>query len=143
MDFNRVRLVAKREWLTRLRQRSFQITTIVQILFIVIGASVPTIVALFSDDDAAIADVLVVDRAGANIAERLAPYVVPGETAGLAGGGDTIELIGTGLTADEARTRVDEDEVDGALIVTRAENEDLSFTYVSDSGDADPIAQQL
>lgn len=143
MDLNRVRLVAKREWLTRLRQRSFQITTVVQVLFVAIGASVPTAIALFSDDDVAMDDVLIVDGTGADIAERLAPYIVPGETAGFANGGDTIELIATELTADEARTQVDEGDAAAALIVSRADNEDLAFTYVSDSGDSDSTAQQL
>jgi len=143
MDFNRMRLVAKREWLTRLRQRSFQITTVVQVLFVAIGASVPTIVALFSDDDGAMTDVLIVDETGANIADRLAPYIVPGDSAGFAGGGDTIELIGTELTAAEVVTQIDEGTVDAALIVSRSDNGDLSFTYVSDAGDSDSIAQQL
>ena len=40
-DLTRIGLIAKREWLTRLRQRSFQITTIVQVLFVVIGGCLP------------------------------------------------------------------------------------------------------
>ena len=62
-DLTRIGLIAKREWLTRLRQRSFQITTIVQVLFVVIGGRLPAMVARFSDDSVSTSTILVLDEA--------------------------------------------------------------------------------
>jgi ABC-2 type transport system permease protein len=140
IDFQRMWLVAKREWLTRLRQRSFQITTIVQIVFVVIAGCLPVIVARFSDDSPSTSTVLVVDEAGANIVERMAPYVAVGDTGD---GVDAVSLEASSLPADEARAEVDRGDADGALIVARDDGENLAFTFVNPSGDTDTTAQQI
>ena len=144
LDFKRIRLVARREWLSRLRQRSFQITTIVQVIFILLGASVPTAVAFFSDGDVGdTATVLVVDATNASIVDRLAPYVSGESAAGVLPELTAIELGKSSLTADEARQKVDDGDADAALIVTRHASQDLEFTYLSASGDNDASAQRI
>ncbi|MDQ3655728.1 MAG: ABC transporter permease [Chloroflexota bacterium] len=141
MDFERIKLVARREWWTRLRQRSFQVTTIVQILFVVIGACLPVIIAGFDDDDGPTASkVLVLDDTGAHVAERLAPYLAGG---GVETGVDVIALEQSVLAPDEARAQVDDGDADGALVVTRDANEDLAFTFVNQSGDSTATSQRV
>ena len=150
-DFNRIRLIAMREWTTRLRQRSFQITTIVQILFILIGASVPTIAAVFLSDDTGedASTILVLDQANASVVVRLAPYLATDEaeeTDGLAGvvpGQTAVQLRAASGTPDEIRAQVDEGEADGALIVTRNETQDLAFTFVNEDGTSGVEAQRI
>jgi ABC-2 type transport system permease protein len=143
IDFTRIGLIAKREWLTRLRQRSFQITTIVQVLFVVIGGSLPVIIARFSDDSVTTSTILVLDQADAGIAERMMPYVAPNGQNDLGDGIDQIVLEDSDATVDEAREEVDEGQVDGALIVTRDESQQLDFTLVNQSGDTTGTAQRI
>lgn len=141
MDFERIKLVARREWWTRLRQRSFQITTIVQILFVVAGACLPVIVAGFDDDTGpGTATVLVLDEADADMAARLEPYVAGG---GAGTGDDTITLEQSTLTADDARARVEAGDVDGALLVTRDGSGQLAFTFVNQSGGSTTTSQRI
>ena len=141
MDFERIKLVARREWWTRLRQRSFQVTTVVQILFVVIGACLPVIIAGFDDDDGPTASlVLVLDGSGARVAERLAPYLASG---GAGTGDDIIALEQSALAPDEARAQVDAGDVDGALLVTRDGNGNLAFTFVNQSGDMTATTQRV
>ncbi len=140
MDFERIKLVARREWWTRLRQRSFQVTTVVQILFVVIGACLPVIIAGFDDDDGPTASlVLVLDGSGARVAERLAPYLASGAETGV----DIIALEQSALALDEARAQVDDGDADGALLVTRDANRDLAFTFVNQSGDMTATSQRI
>ncbi len=143
LDLKRIRLIAVREWLTRLHQRSFQITTIVQVLFIVLGASLPTAVAFFSGDNAAdTPTVLVVDGANAGLVDRLAPYVAGQESPlGLAGG-TAIELQASGA-AEDARRTVDQGDADAALIVARTGAGDLDFSFVNTSGENDSVAERV
>jgi hypothetical protein len=116
-DLHRVRLVALREWTTRLRQRTFQITTIIQVLFLLVGASVPTVAAVFfSDEDGGdAASILVLDEANTGLVDRLPAYL----DADGAGEDAVIRVEAASGTADELRARVDDGDADGALIATR------------------------
>jgi len=143
-DLNRVRLVAMREWTTRLRQRTFQVTTIVQILFILIGASLPTIGAVFfSDDGDAAPTIVVLDQANASIVDRLAPYLFTDGSADAVSEDAAVKAQATSGTVEELRAQVNEGDVDGALIVTRNEVQDLTFTFVNADGTSDAGAQRI
>ncbi|HWV23588.1 MAG TPA: hypothetical protein VNZ58_05320, partial [Thermomicrobiales bacterium] len=125
IDFQRIALIAKREWTTRLKQRSFQITTVIQILVILVAALLPTIIAKFTGDNgtSSNAAVAVVDEANAGVAAGIAPY--------LQGNGDnlpTIDVNTDAASADAARTMVEDGDVDAALVATRAEDGSLAFT---------------
>jgi ABC-2 type transport system permease protein len=139
LDFRRVWLVARREWWTRLRQRSFIITTIAQILFVAIAGSLPVIIAAFSDGPST-SQVVILDQADAGVVERLAPYVTTPEDAD---DGDVVELVPSDLTVDEARNQVDAGDVDAALVVSRSQEGDLSFTYINPDGESNSLAQQV
>ena len=143
-DLERIRLIAMREWLSRLHQRSFQIVTIVQIVFIVLGASLPTAFAFFGDDDGRdAATVLVIDEANAGIVDRLTPYVTGDGATGVGDSLTAIELQASTASADDARKEVDDERADAALIVTRGGTGDLAFSYINRSGDNDADAQRI
>ncbi len=144
IDLKRIRLIAMREWLSRLHQRSFQVVTIVQILFIVLGASLPTAIAFFDDgDEGGTATVLVIDQANAGVIDRLAPYVTVDGTAGGPGGASAVTLEPRSIGAADARREVDDGTADAALIVTRNGAGDLDFAYINASGENDAAAQRL
>ena len=138
LELGRVQLIARREWSTRLRQRSFQVTTAIQVLVVLALALAPIIVARFAgDDDGGDATIIVVDRADAGVAQRLPPWLEgDGETL------ETIDVMTGGLTPDVARAMVDEGDVQGALIVTRGSDEALSFTLITGSGDESTTSSQ-
>ena len=83
---NRILLVAKREWRERIRQRSFRIVTLINIVIILIAASLPTVIAYFQDGTSDATTVAVVDDAGSGALQQLAPFVEFNST------GDAIEL---------------------------------------------------
>ena len=140
LNLHRVRLVARREWLTRLRQRSFQITTALQILFVVALAFLPTIagVIMGDEDTGGATTLLVVDEADAGIAARLEPYLA-GEHAGL----EPIDIQASAGTADAARGQVEDGTADAALIVTRDDGGQLGFSYLNGDGESDATAQRV
>lgn len=132
IDFDRTRLIAKREWLTRLKQRSFQITTIIQVLVVLAAALSPIIIARFVSDDADTgASVIVVDEVEAGVSDRLRPY--------LEGDGDaleTIEVRTDAANADDARSIVDNGDANAALIATRGDDGTLQFRLLTEDGDS-------
>ncbi len=140
LDLQRILLVARREWWTRLRQRSFVITTLVQVLFVAAAGALPVIVAAFSDDGPSTSRILVLDQADAGVADRLAPYVI---TPGDADDGDIVELVPSDLGVDDARGEVDDGNADAALVASRADDGGLAFTYINQDGESDSLSQQV
>jgi len=137
-DFSRIGLIARREWSTRLKQRSFQITTIIQILVVLIAALSPVIIARFFGDDTDDAStVVVVDQSDAGVADRLSPY--------LQGDGDALETIAVerAETPDAARSMVDDGDAESALIVTRDENSALAFSMITDDDWSSATVQRI
>lgn len=138
-DFSRIGLIAKREWTTRLKQRSFQITTVIQILVVLIAALSPVIIArFFGDETESGSSVVVVDQVDAGVADRLAPY--------LQGDGDTLETIAIKTDAedpDAARSMVDDGDADSALIVTRDQNDALAFSMITESDWSSATVQRI
>ncbi|MGC4193258.1 MAG: ABC transporter permease [Thermomicrobiales bacterium] len=141
MDVQRVWLVAKREWSTRFAQRSFRIVTLVQVLGILIGACLPTIVAKFAGDSTSVDHVIVVDQSDARVAERIAPlFAVKGDDASAT---NTVDVQASSDTPDAARQQVSDGKVDAALVVTHGSDGNLAFTYESKDGDTDALAQRI
>lgn len=140
IDLQRIALIAKREWTTRLKQRSFQVTTAIQILVILAAALLPVIIAKFTDggDGGSGAAIVVVDEAKAGVAQAVAPY--------LQGDGDSLETIAVKTDAaspDAARAMVDDGDVDAALIATRGEGDTLSFTLVTQESQSSVTVQRI
>lgn len=139
LELNRVWLVAKREWSTRLKQRSFQVTTVIQILVVLTLALAPVIIARFAGDDQGRGSMLVVvDETDAGVAERLAPWL-EGDGEAL----ETIAVMTSAGTAGATRALVNEGRAQSALIVTRGNDEALSFTLITGSGDPSSAVQRI
>src|SRR5687767_5113748 len=115
-DFERVWLVARREWLTRLRQRSFQVTTIVQLVIFIAAACIPTIASVLSDGDDSdeVVTVAVLDEAGGNVIDLLAPILaaeIPDQPR--------INLRSFDGSRDDLQARVDDGDFEAGLAVSR------------------------
>ena len=144
IDFKRVRLIAMREWWTRLRQRSFQLTTLFQVLLLLVGACIPAIIAIVSDDDGpSVSTILVIDQTDANVVDRLQPYVASSETTDTETNSDNVFLEASDADTEAARSEVDEGNVDGALIVTRVEADDLAFTFINETGESSAAVDRV
>lgn len=130
-DLGRVWLIAKREWTTRVKQRSFQVTTAIQLLVVLAAALSPIIIAVVTgdDDENGESSLVVVDQADAFVADRIGPY--------LQGDRDTVETIEvtTAESPDAARTMVEDGDADSALIAVRDEEDVLVFRLVTRDGD--------
>ncbi|MCC6705261.1 MAG: ABC transporter permease [Thermomicrobiales bacterium] len=132
---NRILLIARREWKERVRQRSFRVATLINLVVILIAASVPTVIAYFQDDTTGSTTVAVIDEAGVNAIEQLTPYV------SIDTSGDSIELRAADFAASEANQRVESGDVDAVLTVRRDADEQLAFEYVNEDGEFDATAR--
>lgn len=138
-DFPRIWLVAKREWFSRIRQRSFQITTIVQLVLFIVAACIPTIVSAFSDDNGnGSITIQVLDETGSSLVDKLGPYL-----AVEIEGQPTIDIVTATGTARDLQTTVENGDSTAGLIVTRDDSGALAFSYFSKSGDSDILAQRV
>jgi ABC-2 type transport system permease protein len=138
VDRRRIYLVARRELLTRLQQRSYRLTMLFQVIVVAVFACLPVIVAAFSDEGPSTSTVLVVNADGTDLATQLQPYIANGEV-----GSDTVVLVTSTESAQAVTQRVRDGDVEAALIATRDENQNLAFTYTNDGGDADTLSQQI
>ena len=139
-DWNRIRLIASREIRTRTATRSYRMSLIAQVVIVALVCLAPILIAKFTggDDGPSTSDVVVVDTAAANSVSLL-DTTLQSVTAD----SDTrFQLTEVG-SEDEARTQVENEDADFAIIVTEDEN-GLAFTILSESGDAqDSTAQML
>jgi ABC-2 type transport system permease protein len=134
---NRMSLVARREWRERIRQRSFRVVTLINIVIILIAASLPTVISYFQDGATETTTVAVVDRAGIGALQQLAPLVEISAT------GDTIQLTEATFPADRAGEQIDQGSVDSVLIIERNKSGALEFRYLNDDGELDSTAQVI
>jgi ABC-2 type transport system permease protein len=138
MDLRRILLVARRELVSRLQQRSYRLTMLFQVIVIAVFACLPVIIAAFSDDGPTTSTVLVVDADGTDLATQLQPYVANSEVSS-----DTVELVTTTESAEAVMQQVRDGDVEAALFATRDENQNLAFTYTNSDGVADTLSQQV
>lgn len=138
MDVHRILLVARRELFTRLRQRSYRLTMLFQVLVVVVAACLPVIIAAFDDGGVSTSKVLVVDTDGTDLATQLQPYVASSDDAS-----DRVEFVTSDGTIDEASQAVRDGDADAALIASRNDEGDLVFTYLNDDGEIDALSQQI
>jgi ABC-2 type transport system permease protein len=134
--------VARREYLFRLRGRAFRITTILLAVAVILFTMVPTFLSVLGIDDPpeiAVhvgADDLSSDPVAAIqvvlIAGSDPGAVLDGETPSPDDGEERAQVTRTD-DPDAARQQVRDEELDGLLLITRGEDGDLSFEYVSGS----------
>lgn len=141
-DWSRVWLVARREVMMRFRQRSYRITSIVQVVIVALVALAPVLVLKFLPDTvnggSDPGTVAVVDDADAMLSRRLPLYLaaMPGDAAPL-----EVRMVDS---ADEARSLVDNGDVEAALVATRGAGGEVALDLVTKNGDATTArAQQV
>jgi ABC-2 type transport system permease protein len=135
-DWGRVWLIAKRELMMRFKQRSYRMTTIVQVVIVALIALAPVLIAKFGpdggDDDTSTSTttVAVVDEADANLATTLPIYLdAMGEGAGLI----EVERVDS---VDEARQMIEDGDVDQALVASRNDDGSLVLDLINEDGSA-------
>ncbi|MDQ4044617.1 MAG: ABC transporter permease [Chloroflexota bacterium] len=136
MNLFRIRLVARREWLQKIRQRSFLIASIVQIVIVLGLILAPVLLsAVFDDDDAAAVDhVLVVNRTDQEgVVEDIREFVA---RAGLA---EQI-MIEAGAADTDPLAAIGDGRADGVLVVERDASGELVFAYINETGELDQTA---
>ncbi|MEJ7837777.1 MAG: ABC transporter permease [Thermomicrobiales bacterium] len=140
-DLQRVWLVAKREWFVRLKQRSFQITTLVQLIIFLAAASIPVISSAFGDDGGGNEDtvtVLVLDETGDSLVDPLAAGLsaeVPDQPR--------IVIESTSESREDVQQRIDDDDADAGLAIARNDAGALEFALFNESGDVDILTQRI
>jgi len=137
--FHRISLIARREWRSRVRERTFRVATGINLALILIAAFLPTIISYFADDSGShVSDVAVVDTAGVGAIEQLTPYVNTGTDDS-----DRISLTPASYTPEAAAVAVENDEADAVLTVDRQDDGQLRFTYTNHDGEFDTTAQRI
>lgn len=136
IDVASIKLIAMREWLQKVRERSFVIITAIQVAVVLALVLAPTVIsAMFGDDNSAerVAIVQVLDQSNNNdTVSALQDYVTRF--------GQQDQVAYAPATVDDPTKALDEDGVDGVLEVTRDGSGTLSFVYTSDDGDYDQAA---
>lgn len=139
-DFGRIWLIARREWLSRVRERAFRIATIFQIVLTLLAACLPTIISSFESDDAPDSVTIgVVNQAGVDLASQFEPYFTN------IGGDESTRysIVPLNIDASQAEQQVDSSGIDAVLVITRDQNDGLAFDYYNSDGDLDTVAQQV
>lgn len=139
-DWGRIRLIARRELLTRFRQRTYRVTLVIQLIVAALAALAPIGVAWFAGDElAGGSSVLVVDEADAGLAERLRSTL--GQETDLL---PAMAMRADASSAGDARQAVDNGDVDYAVIVTSDAGGGLAYELVTQDGStASADAQRL
>jgi ABC-2 type transport system permease protein len=138
--FGKIKLIALREYLTRVRQRSFQISTAIQLIGVLVLAFVPVIITAFSGSSTSTARIAVIDTSGANVVQQMRPYIERIEAGETADNG-AIALVSQSVSSDEARNEVKNGDLHAALFVERNAAGNLAFSYVNKDGTADSESQ--
>jgi ABC-2 type transport system permease protein len=130
--------VARREYVTRIRGRTFRISTLLLMLVAAAVVLLPTALdAIGVDDPATVA--VSVEADGLDVDETIATL-----DATLAGGAALQDGPPAAVTAtedaDAAADQVRSGELDGLLTIRR-EGDDLAFEYLSDAGPGSPTRQ--
>ncbi len=139
IDFRRILLIARREWLSRVRERTFRISTIVQLVLTLVAACLPTIIARFENNDSTERVAIgVINSASVDLATQFDPYFT-------ATGNDTTRytIEPLDIPASDAQHEVDTTGLDAALVIRRDEGGALAFDYVNGDGKLDAVAQRV
>ena len=133
--------VARREYLFRVRNRAFRITTILLALAVALVTLAPTIFALIGiDEPPRIAVAVEAENIASDPVSSL-EQVLTVAGSGPEGGHTDSENQPQVVRADDSGAAADEvraGDLDGLLTITRDADEELAFEYLSDAG---PMSQ--
>lgn len=135
-DFNRIKLIAKREMTIRFKQKAFRWTLIIQVVVALLAGFSPIFMSYFMDDVTGGGDVIVVDETNVGFADRMQANLgedIPGMPA--------LDIVNSTDGAEAARESVKDGDADVALIVTDADSV-LAYELVTEDGDASSLSAQ-
>lgn len=131
-DWKRIRLIAAREVKTRASMASFRWSLIIQVVIVALIAMSPIFIAKFTsgdDDGPTVRNVAVVNGSDIDAVAGLDTTLQL-----LATDSDTTWELSDASSEDEARTQLDNGDID-AVVVVQPEGEELAFTILTESGD--------
>lgn len=134
-DFNRIKLVAKREMTTRFKQKAYRWTLIIQVI-VALGAGFAPILMSYFMDDVVGGKVIVVDEANVGFADRMQANMgedIPGLTP--------LTIVNSTDGADAAGESVKDGDADVAVIVTESDGA-FAYELVTEDGDASGLTAQ-
>ncbi|MDQ2714300.1 MAG: ABC transporter permease [Chloroflexota bacterium] len=149
-------LIIEHEYKKRLTQRSFIISTIIILVLIVIGACVPTIIQYFTANSNSQTKVVVVNNAGsiAGMNDSALQHYVDSSLNGTASGQSTSAKAQFAVSTAPAgssnnlQKQVKDGTLDILLVLDRAPDQDVHFTYYThnsspDTSQVQTLASQL
>jgi ABC-2 type transport system permease protein len=132
-----IRLVAGREYANRVKARSFIVTTIILLVIVFLATFVPTLVQYISSRTAASTPVIVVNEAGpiAGLSDTaLALYIGAGLNGTASSSRPDFAVSSRSPNElDGLQSRVKQGNLDILLVLTRAADQSVRFTYASDA----------
>lgn len=137
-NFRRINLIARREVLTRFRQKAYKWTLVIQVLVAVLAGLSPIAISYFTGDSTGGGDVLVVDTADTNFAERLQANLID-DIPGL----PALEVVTHDGDAESAREAVKNGDADAAIVVTLPGDRLEYEIFTGDGGALDFTSQRV
>jgi ABC-2 type transport system permease protein len=136
-NLRNIRLIIGREYKNRVTQRSFIITSVILLVIVFLAAFVPTIVQLITTRTGSQTHVVVVNDAGsvAGMNETALTAYINSDLNGTNTGSAAPYAITSTSSADlsNLQSQVKNGKLDILLVLTRATNQDLRFTYDSNA----------
>ncbi|MEO9030125.1 MAG: ABC transporter permease [Ktedonobacteraceae bacterium] len=147
-------LITVREYKNRVRQRSYLISTIVLMVLLIIAACVPTLIQFFSSKTSSQTHITIVNGAGSIAGLSDAPltqYISASLNGSSTQPGSTtsekspyVLQMGTADQVDSLRQSVKNGKLDILLVLARASDQSLQFTYYTNvSASADSHDSQI
>lgn len=132
-NWRNIRLIIGREYKNRITQRSFIITSVILLVIVFLAAFIPTIVLLITARTSSQTHLVVVNNAGtiAGLNETALTSYINTELNGTNTGSSAPYTITSQPSADlgSLQNQVKNGKLDILLVLARAANQDLRFTY--------------
>ncbi len=136
-NLRNIGLIVEREYKNRVTQRSFIITSVILLILVFLAAFIPTIVQLIAKQTLSQTHIVVVNRAGtvAGLNDPALTAYIEKELNGTSTGNQAPYVI-TSQAASNLSTlqnQVKNGQLDILLVLDRATNQNLHFTYDTDA----------
>lgn len=137
LNLSRIRLIAGREWSQKVHERSFIITTVIQIVVVLALVLAPLVLSAIFGDEGEETDVAVVRVVNLTDSDTLTDDLA----AAVGQPGQEAQIVFSEAPADVTpATLLEEGGADGVLIVDRNDTGALEFLYTNEDGADDQAA---
>ena len=144
-NLRNIRLIIEREYKNRITQRSFIIMSVVLLVIVFLAAFIPTIVQLITAHPSAQTQIVIVNKAGAVAGLNEAALIanINAELNGTNTGNSAPYTISSESSAQmgSLQNQIKNGNLDILLVLDRAANQNLRFTYDTDIGVSDDSNQ--